>query len=432
MVPSSPRNSQIINWRRNLYILFVVQLLSTAGFSLIFPFLPLYVRELGVATTGGIEFWAGMVFSAQAFTMMVFSPVWGGVADRRGRKLMLERATLGAAALVALMGFVQNVEQLLALRAMQGAVSGVVAAANALVAANTPREESGYALGLMNMGRWVGVAGGPIVGGLLGDAFGFRASFWLTGALLAIAGLGVYFFVEEDFVPRPAAEQKGMWADYRALLKAPGMTGLYSLTFLRSLAVSLVTPMLALFVMSLMGTAQGAASTTGLITGAAALSGAVAAVWLGRLGDRIGHTKILWMSASLAVLLTLPPFFVTEAWQLIILQSLSGFAVGGLIPSVGALMNLWAPPGNQGATYGLDNSIQASARVVAPLLSATIAANLSYRAVFGAVAMVYACVALVAWLVVRAAVARGMALPVAAQPVMAPSAADRSSDVPGG
>jgi DHA1 family multidrug resistance protein-like MFS transporter len=64
MVPSSPRNSQIINWRRNLYILFVVQLLSTAGFSLIFPFLPLYVRELGVATTGGIEFWAGMVFSA--------------------------------------------------------------------------------------------------------------------------------------------------------------------------------------------------------------------------------------------------------------------------------------------------------------------------------------------------------------------------------
>ena len=99
MAHTSPRGSKIINWRRNLYILFVVQLLSTAGFSLIFPFLPLFVRELGVATTVGIVFWAGMVFSAQAFTITVFSPVLGGVADRGGRMLMLEGARWGAAGL---------------------------------------------------------------------------------------------------------------------------------------------------------------------------------------------------------------------------------------------------------------------------------------------------------------------------------------------
>ncbi len=114
---------------------------------------------------------------------------------------MLERATFGAAITLALMGFVQNAEQLVVLRAIQGMVSGVVAAANALVAANTPKEHSGEALGLLQMGRWVGVAGGPILGGVLGDMFGFRESFWITAILLGLAGLASTIWVKEDFKP---------------------------------------------------------------------------------------------------------------------------------------------------------------------------------------------------------------------------------------
>ena len=168
-------------WRRNLYILFGVQLLTTAGFSLIFPFLPLYIKELGVATRGSLEFWAGMVFSMQALTMMISSPFWGVMADRRGRKPMLLRATLGGAVLVTLMGFVQNAEQLVILRAIQGAVTGVISSVNALATATTPPEKSGSALGLLMLGRWGGIALGPVVGGILGDAFGYRESFWITG-----------------------------------------------------------------------------------------------------------------------------------------------------------------------------------------------------------------------------------------------------------
>jgi DHA1 family multidrug resistance protein-like MFS transporter len=102
----------IPQWRRNLYVLFVVQILTTAGFSLVFPFLPLYIKELGVATGGSLEFWAGLVFSGQALTMMITSPLWGVVADRHGRKPMLLRATIGGAVLLTLMGFAQNAEQL--------------------------------------------------------------------------------------------------------------------------------------------------------------------------------------------------------------------------------------------------------------------------------------------------------------------------------
>jgi len=397
----------MISWQRNLYILFVVQLLSTVGFSMIFPFLPLYVAELGVATVGSVEFWAGMVFSAQAITMMVASPIWGALADERGRKLMLERATLGGALIVAAMGFAQNAEQLVALRALQGAVTGVVAAANALVAAQTPREHSGYALGLINMARWGGTAAGPLMGGIIAEAFGYRESFWITGALLGLAGLAVVFFVREEFTPPDAAHRHSFWAGYRLLLAAPGMAGLYSLTFLRSLGATLLIPVLAFFVLELNGgITAGAAVTTGLVIGAAAVTSALSAIYLGRLGDRIGHTRVLAASAIAAALLYVPQIWVTTGWQLILLQALTGIAIGGLIPSVAALMNLWSEAGSQGATYGLDNSVQASARVVAPLLAATLATLAGYRGVFAAGALVYAGIAVVAVVVARAAADR--------------------------
>jgi DHA1 family multidrug resistance protein-like MFS transporter len=393
-----------ISWRRNLAVLFLVQLLSTVGFSLIFPFLPLYVRELGAASGGSIEFWAGLVFSAQAFTMMVFSPLWGAFADRRGRKLMLERATIGGAFLLAAMGFVQNAEQLVLLRTLQGAITGVVAAANALVAATTPRQHTGFALGLLNMARWSGVAGGPLIGGLLAESFGYRQSFWITGVLLGLAGLAVVFLVQEDFTPVAKEQQVGFWASYRGLFAAPGMGGLYGLTFLRSLGATLLTPIVALYVLFLNGGQEaGTAALTGLVIGASALTSAVSAVYLGRLGDRVGHTKVLIGSALAAMVLYAPQAWAQSAYQLVLLQALSGFAIGGLVPSLAALMNLWSPGGQQGATYGLDNSVQAAARVVAPLAAASLAAASGYRGVFVGAALVYAVIAVTAVFVVRAA-----------------------------
>jgi DHA1 family multidrug resistance protein-like MFS transporter len=396
-----------IDWKRNLAVLTVVQFLSTAGFSLVFPFLPLYVRELGIATRGSVELWSGLVFSSHAVTMMIAAPIWGAVADARGRKLMLERATIGGAVVMIAMGLAQNAEQLVLLRAIGGLITGVVAASNALVAASTPREHTGMALGTINMARWAGVAGGPLIGGLLGEAFGFRESFWITGAMLGMAGVAVALYVREDFTPRPRADRPGFWSGYLALLKAPGMTGLYSLTVLRSMGASLTIPILSLFVLSLnSGREAGTAAMTGLAIGAAAFTSAVSAVYLGRLGDRIGHNKILLASAIMAALLSLPPMFATRAWHLVIFQAAAGVATGGLIPATAALMNLWAPRGRQGATYGLENSVQSAGRAVAPMVAAAIVAWSGYRGVFAGTAVIYLILAFVALGVVRAAVAR--------------------------
>ncbi len=380
-------------WRRNLYILFFVQLISTAGFSLVFPFLPLYVKEVGIATGGSVEFWAGMVFSSQAATMMIAAPIWGAVADRYGRKLMLLRATLAGAVILAAMGFVQNAEQLVALRAIQGTLTGVVAAANALVAASAPREKSGESLGLLQMARWTGIALGPLIGGVIGDAFGFRESFWITGILLALAGFAVLFWVHEDFVPVPKLERPTMRASFSALLKAPGMATLYAITFLNSLGFAVILPIAPLFMLTLLPNSGAIATITGLMIGLRAFSGATSAVWFGKLGDRIGHPPVMAAAALLAIVFYLPQPFVTAAWQLVALQALSGFATGGLIPALAALMNLWAPQGNQGATFGVENSVNASARSVAPMVGAAVAVWFGQRGVFAAATVSYVAVA---------------------------------------
>jgi len=389
----------IPQWRRNLYVLFGVQLLTTAGFSLVFPFLPLYIKELGVATRGSLEFWSGMVFSTQALMMMISSPIWGVVADRYGRKPMLLRATLGGAILITLMGFAQNAEQLVLLRTIQGAITGVVSSVNALVAATAPKEKTGSALGLLMLGRWGGVALGPVIGGILGDAFGFRESFWITGVMLAVAGLCVWLWVHEEFTPVEKAKRPSLVGSYSMLLRAPGMAGLYSLSFLRSLGQMMIYPVVALFMIELMGTESGAATASGLMIGAVAAASAISSVYLGQLGDRIGHERILAASAVGAVLFYLPQPFVTAPWQLIILQGLTGFTLGGLLSPMAALMNLWTPPNTQGATYALDNSVAAAGRSISPMIAAGVATWVGVRGVFGITALVYGAIAVqVLWM----------------------------------
>lgn len=393
-------------WQRTLYILFTVQLFSVGSFSLVFPFLPLYVRELGVSSTGTIEFWSGMVFSGQAFTMMITSPFWGSLGDRYGRKLMLVRATIGGAIFLALMGFAQSAEQLVLLRTIQGAFTGVLAAVNALAAGLVPKEKSGYALGLMQMGRWVGIGTGPLLGGILSGLFGFRQTFWITSAVVALCGLAVVFWVDEEFTPVAPKDRPGLVESYRSLYNTPGMQGLYGLTFLRSLGQTLVYPFAALYMAEILsrsaaGADRDAAIMTGLMIGAASISGAITSVWMGRLGDRIGHNSILVWGAVVTLLFYLPQPFVENAWQLIALQAGSGAAIGAMLPPVAAMMNLWTPSGAQGATFGLENSINAGARIIAPMLGAGISVWFGLSSVFGAGILVYAVTVVVAIWVAR-------------------------------
>jgi DHA1 family multidrug resistance protein-like MFS transporter len=385
-------------WLRTLIIMFFAQLMTAVGFSSIFPFLPLYVESLGTSTNLSIEFLAGLVYSAQAFTMMLASPIWGTLADRYGRKLMVERSMFGGSLIILLMAFVTSAEQLVFLRAIQGAITGTIAAANALIASIVPRQRTGFAMGSLQVGLGAGVAVGPLIGGLIADSYGYSFTFFITAALLFISGLTVFFGVHEQFIPQEGLKLgwRSFMTGWRAILSTAGVSVTYGMRFVSGLGRMIIIPVAPLFIQLLLPGSERVNTVTGLVVGSAAATTTISAVFLGVLGDRVGHRRILIGCAFVAALLYLPQSMVTDAWQLLLLQALVGVAIGGIIPSISALLYRYAQSGEAGAVYGLDNSINAAARAAAPLMGAAVAYWFSLRATFIATALLFLAMAILA------------------------------------
>ena len=358
---------------------------------MIFPFFSLFAADLGSSTGMSIELLAGLVFSSQAFTMMLSAPMWGAIADRYGRKLMIARATFGGAIIILLMGFSRSAEMLVVLRAIQGVITGTVPAANALVAATAPREKMGYAMGLMQMALWTGVAIGPLIGGSMADAFGYQAAFSVTAVLLLLSGILVWFGVEENFEPQmdERGQRRSVWQDWKDILSAAGVIPAYFIRFLVGIGQTIIIPLAPLFIIQLMPIGSPVNFFTGLMIAISGAASTATAVYLGRLGDRVGHRPILLFSIIGVAISYLPQPFVNQAWQLMVLQALTGAAYGGIIPSLTALLAQFTKPGEEGSVYGFDSSIQAASRTVAPLLGAGIAVWFSIRATLGATGLLF-------------------------------------------
>jgi len=371
-------------WQRTLYITFIAQIMTAIGFSSIFPFLPLYVESLGSSSQLSIEFLAGLVYSAQAFCMMLASPIWGAIADRYGRKLMVQRASYGGAVIILLMAFVQSAEQLVLIRAIQGLITGSVAATTALVAAEAPRAKSGYALGLLQTGLGIGIALGPLIGGAVADAFGYSAAFYIPAVLLLIAGVMVHFGVEETYIPSTTQtiDLRVFFTNWRHIFQSPGITTIYAMDMIAQLARMMVIPIIPIFIQSFLSDLGSVNTITGVVFGVYSAAMTMSAIYFGKLGDRIGHRMILIVSLFLVALIYLPQSLVNEAWQILVLQALTGVAMGAILPSIGALLAKFTTHGEEGAVYGLSNSLRAGSRTIAPLMGAGIAAWLDIRATF--------------------------------------------------
>jgi len=380
-----------ISWKRTLYVTVFAQIMTSLGFSSFFPFLPLYVAELGTNTQLSVEFLSGLAFSGQAFMMMIASPVWGMIADRYGRKLMVERAMFGGAVVVLLMGFARSAEELVLLRTVQGMITGVIGAHNALVASVVPRERTGYAMGLLQVGLGIGVAMGPLVGGLVADLFGYRAAFYVTSSLLFVSGIVVWFGVEENFRPtsREKVETRTLLQKWSSILSASGVLITYSLRFISQFGRMMIYPILPFFILPLMNDPSRVNTFTGIVVGTNSVFITLSAIYLGRLGDRIGHRLILICCFIGGALAFLPQGFVVAPWQLLVLQALAGAALGGIIPSISALLARYTPQGEEGVVYGLDNSVHSGARALAPIFGASVAMWMGYRTTFAVIGLLF-------------------------------------------
>ncbi|MBC7226932.1 MAG: MFS transporter [Thermoflexales bacterium] len=362
-------------WQQNLWAIWFAEFASIVGFSSVLPILPFYVQKLGVTAPDAVKFWSGMIFSAHAVTMAVMAPIWGSLADRYGRKPMVERAMFGGALVIGLMVLARSAPQLALLRAFQGMLTGTVAAANTLVASTAPRERVGYAMGLLQMAIYLGSSVGPLLGGFIADQWGFHATFLTTSGLLLVGGLMVAFRVHEDFSPPPRSETSAgtaLWDNLRVVFSSPPLVSVFGVRFMMRLAARALSPMLPLVVQSL-APAETAATLSGLVQGVNSAAGAGGAVLLGRLSDRWGERRVLLLCALSSAALHVPQYFVRDLPALLLLQAGSGFVMGGTITALSATLAALAPPGRQGTVYGVESTILSVANAVGPMLSTALA-----------------------------------------------------------
>lgn len=402
-------------WKRNLAILWFGQLIAISGFSVFMPFLPYYVQELGITEVKQVAFWAGLLTSAQAVTMALVAPIWGSLADRYGRKIMVVRAMLGGAVIVSLMGFVGNVWQLVVLRAIQGTLTGTVSAATTLVASSAPPRRRGFALGTLQMAIYLGGSVGPLLGGFIADSMGYRPTFWVTGALLFVAGVLVTTLVRENFVPVARGEQAPLLEGLLIVFRTRALMLVCGIRVLMRMAVRVIGPVLPLFIQSIAAPGVKIASLTGTIAGFGSAASAVGAVLMGRLADRIGPQRILIVCGAAASALYAAQAWVQTPTQLLALRVASGVAMGGILASVSALQAALAPKGRYGAVYGVDTSMVAGANAISPMIGAALTATFGLTSVFYGAAVIYALATVIVLVVVpgvmRAAQAKAKAEP---------------------
>ena len=377
------------SWKVNLISVWLGCFFTGLAISQILPFLPLYVAQLGVTSHEALSMWSGLTFSVTFLISAIVSPMWGSLADRRGRKLMLLRASLGMAVAILLQAFATNVWQLFILRAVMGLTSGYIPNAMALVASQVPRERSGWALSTLSTAQISGVIGGPLLGGFLADHVGLRAVFIITATLLIISFLVTLFLIKEGVRPQSSKTDRLSGKAVFASLPYPGLViSLFFTTMVIQLCNGSISPILALFIKSMTPDSANIAFLAGLIAAVPGISALISAPALGKLGDRIGTHRILLATLFCAVMVFFAMSFVTTPLQLGVLRFLLGFADGAMLPAVQTLLLKYVSERVTGRIFGYNQSFMYLGNVVGPLLGASVSAMAGFRWVFIATAFV--------------------------------------------
>lgn len=370
-------------WKRNLTILCIALFLVMAAWSSIIPFLPMYLKQdLGVLDDKAVKLWTGVIYGASFLSMMIVSPFWGKLGDRYGRKIMIIRSGLGLGTVILLMGLARSPGQLLALRLINGTISGFNPAAVALISINSPPQRVGFALGTLNSAVVGGSIFGPVLGGLMAELVGVRHIFFFTGLVLFAATLLVAFFVHETNKPDQEALSSSMSADAKVIFSTSPLPALFTTGMLIQFALLSTNPFLPIFIEELNPGAHLTSILIGVIVSLAGVASVAFSPIFGRLGDKFGPARILFYSLIAAALALLPHVWVKSYLQVSVCRFLFGMAVAGLLPTVNTLIRQYAPPGKESSTYGYSNSFFNIGMLLGPITGGFFAGMIGIRGVF--------------------------------------------------
>ncbi len=369
------------SWKRNLYIVWATQILSIAGFGFVLPFLPYFIQEVGITDPRELNRWVGLVNSIAPVGMGIMAPVWGGLADKYGRKLMIVRAVLAGSILLFAMSFAQTVQGIFVLRMLQGVFCGTVTAAATLVSAGTPKERLSFALGFFGSSTFIGLSFGPLIGGMAAEYLGYRLAFKIGGLLQAVGVILVLFFVREvrqiehEVAPKNRSRRNGM---VNLVVLALILGTFFFLRFARMI----MPPFVPLHVQGVLGTIKGASAVVGIISSLAALAAATSGITIVRLGDKMNKLLLISICLFFAMVFSFPLFFTGNLYSFTVFYVLAMFCIGSVEPSLQSYFSERTPANRRGRLFGIQTLVACMGWFLAPLASSFVSNTFSVSHVF--------------------------------------------------
>lgn len=365
-------------WVVTLTILVASAFLMDMSFTMITPFLPVYLSsELG-AKASEVDMWSGAVFAVTFFVSGLLGPVWGVLADRKSRKLMALRASIGLTISYALCGIVQTPMQLFAARFFQGLCAGLYPALLALLAASIPARKTGLSMGLMQGGMTVGAVVGPFVGGVLADYFGMRESFFVASVALGLISLLIGFCIKEK--PRTVKVTSRNWFDW-SVLRQPAIFKMLIACAVIHASLFSAQPILPLYIAQLQGSMDNIMMLSGTIFSVCAISIMIASPILGAAGQRFGFLKVLSCSLFFAGLLISAQVLGRTPFEFGVWRFIAGFAIAGLIPLVNSIISTECPPYKKGEVFGFNFLTGHAGMALGPFAAGALSGWFGYQAV---------------------------------------------------
>ena len=365
-------------WVVTLTILVASAFLMDMSFTMITPFLPVYLSSALGAKASEVDMWSGAVFAVTFFVSGLLGPVWGVLADRKSRKLMALRASIGLTISYALCGIVQTPMQLFAARFFQGLCAGLYPALLALLAASIPARKTGHSMGLMQGGMTVGAVVGPFVGGVLADYFGMRESFFVASVALGLISLLIGFCIKEK--PRTVKVTSRNWFDW-SVLRQPAIFKMLIACAVIHASLFSAQPILPLYIAQLQGSMDNIMMLSGTIFSVCAISIMIASPILGAAGQRFGFLKVLSCSLFFAGLLISAQVLGRTPFEFGVWRFIAGFAIAGLIPLVNSIISTECPPDKKGEVFGFNFLTGHAGMALGPFAAGALSGWFGYQAV---------------------------------------------------
>ncbi|MFC7319520.1 MFS transporter [Halobacillus campisalis] len=369
--------------KRNVWIMWFANFFIAGSITMVLPFLSLYISELGDYSDSYVQTWSGLVFGVTFVTAFIFSPIWGRIGDRYGRKNILIISAAGLALSVLLMGLAASVWQLFILRLFMGVFTGFIPMSQALISTQTPKHMAGQVLGTLQTGSITGTLLGPMIGGVIADSIGYSTTFQFVSISVFISAIIVFFGIKEQRMETEEGEKTSYTSRevIQHILKRPVLLVVLIVSLFIQVAHFSIQPILSLYVEDLHGP-ENLALFSGIAFSAAGLGNLMMARRWGMIGDRKGYVKILIFLLFVAGIVYFPAAFVTNIWQLVILRFLLGMSIGGLIPVRTAYIRQEAPIAMQGEVLGYNTSLRFLGNIIGPALGGILSGFYGFSAVF--------------------------------------------------